>query len=82
MDPTYIKPSNAELNPICLLIALVGTHHILHVSRVGVKGCLLSKAQTGRIVIPNEFEWKQKSPAIQDSALLREKNNFNISSRV
>ena len=27
---------NAELNPICHLLALLGAHHILHVSRVRV----------------------------------------------
>ena len=33
-----ISPSNAELNPIChLLVALLGAHHILHVSGVRVK---------------------------------------------
>jgi hypothetical protein len=25
---------NAKLNPICHLLALVGAHHILHISRV------------------------------------------------
>ena len=29
---------NAELNPICHLLALLGVHHILHVSRIMVKG--------------------------------------------
>jgi hypothetical protein len=29
---------NAELNPICHLLALFGAHHILHVSRIRVKG--------------------------------------------
>jgi len=29
-----INPLNAELNPICHLLALLGAHHILHVSRV------------------------------------------------
>jgi hypothetical protein len=33
-----IKPSNAELNRICHLLALLGAHHILHVSRLGVNG--------------------------------------------
>jgi len=28
---------NAELNPICPLLALFGVHHILHVSRIRVK---------------------------------------------
>jgi len=27
-----INPLNAELNPICHLLALLGTHHIFHVS--------------------------------------------------
>jgi hypothetical protein len=31
-----ISPLNAELNPICHLLALVGAHHILHVSRIRV----------------------------------------------
>jgi hypothetical protein len=33
----WINPSNAELNPICHLLALLGAHHILHVSRIRVK---------------------------------------------
>ena len=32
-----INPLNAELNPICRLLALLGPHHILHVSRIRVK---------------------------------------------
>jgi hypothetical protein len=39
------NPSNAELNPICHLLALLGAHHILHVSRIRVNDrdavCLL-----------------------------------------
>jgi len=31
------NPLKAELNPICHLLALLGTHHILHVSRIRVK---------------------------------------------
>ena len=31
------NPLNAELNPICHLLPLVGAHHILHVSSVRVK---------------------------------------------
>ena len=34
---TVINPLNAELNAICQLLALVGAHHILHVSRVRLK---------------------------------------------
>jgi hypothetical protein len=32
-----LNPLNAELNPICHLLALLGAHHILHVSRIRVK---------------------------------------------
>jgi hypothetical protein len=31
------NPLNAELNPICHLLALLEAHHILHVSRIRVK---------------------------------------------
>ena len=31
------NPLNAKLNPICHLLALLGAHHILHVSRIRVK---------------------------------------------
>ena len=34
--PVVFNPLNAELNPICHLLALLGAHHILHVSRVRV----------------------------------------------
>jgi len=41
-----IKPLNAELYLICHLLALLGAHHILDVSRVRVKRNV------------NEIEWK------------------------
>ena len=31
------NPLNPELNPICYLLALLGAHHFLHVSRIRVK---------------------------------------------
>ena len=34
---TKVNPLNTELNPICHLLALLGAHHILHVSRIRVK---------------------------------------------
>jgi len=41
-DPSYfviadVNPLNPEWNPICHLLALLGTHHFLHVSRIRVK---------------------------------------------
>jgi hypothetical protein len=36
-----VNPLNAELNSICHLLALLGAHTILHVSRIRVKGKFL-----------------------------------------
>jgi len=33
----FINPLNAELNLVCHLLALLGAHPILHVSRIRVK---------------------------------------------
>ena len=38
---TDFNPLNAELNPICYLLALLGAHHFLHVSRIRVKSLTL-----------------------------------------
>jgi len=35
----YINPLNAEFNLICHLLALLGSHPILHISRIRVKHC-------------------------------------------
>ena len=35
------NPLNAELNPICYLLALLGAHLFLHVSRIRVKSLTL-----------------------------------------
>ena len=35
----YFNPLNAELNPICNLLALLGAPYILHVSRIRVNRC-------------------------------------------
>ena len=36
-DMFRLNPLNAELNPICHLLALLGAHPILHISRIRVK---------------------------------------------
>jgi len=33
----HFNPLNPELNPICYLLALLGAHHFLYVSRIRVK---------------------------------------------
>jgi len=41
---TYnINPLSPELNPICYLLALLGAHHFLHVSRIRVKSLTLRR---------------------------------------
>ena len=37
MHFAHINPLKPELNPICYLLALLGAHHFLHVSRIRVK---------------------------------------------
>jgi transposase len=36
-EHVFLNPLNAELNPICHLLALLGAHHIFHVSGLRVK---------------------------------------------
>jgi len=38
-----INPLDPELNPICYLLALLGAHHFLHVSRIRVKSLTLRR---------------------------------------
>ena len=38
-----INPLNPELNPICYLLALLGAHHFLHLSRIRVKSLTLRR---------------------------------------
>jgi len=42
-----VNPLNTELNPICHLLALLGAHHIFHVSGLRVKHifCLVQQSQ-------------------------------------
>ena len=52
--PDGLNPLNAELNPICQLLALLGAHPILHVSRIRVKEksryCELKEEELDRTV--------------------------------
>jgi len=36
LNTTVVNPLNAELNPVCHLLALLGAHHTLHVSGIRV----------------------------------------------
>ena len=37
LNSRHVNPLKPELNPICYLLALLGAHHFLHVSRIRVK---------------------------------------------
>jgi len=50
-----LNPLNLELNPICYLLALLGAHHFLHVSRIRVK--LL----TCRLIMSYIYIWSTHS---------------------
>ena len=49
MRKLLLNPLNAKLNPICHLLALLGDHHILHVSRIGVN------EQRFLMYVPNRY---------------------------
>jgi len=54
---SFFNPLNAELNPICHLLTLLGAHHILHVSRMRVN---LQTSVTLSLLGPNMLlstEW-------------------------
>ena len=44
-----INPLNAELNPICQLLALLGAHHILNISRIRVNMALVPVKNTSML---------------------------------
>jgi len=52
---TVVNPLNAKLNPICHLLALLGAHHILHISRIRVK--VLCYKSEGRWFDPRWCNW-------------------------
>jgi len=48
-----INPLNAKLNPICHLLALLGTRPILHISRIWVNCVVLSKYTAVQFAVYN-----------------------------
>jgi len=48
------NPLNAELNPICYLLALLGAHHFLHVSRIRVKHIIKTKEKNINLKLLNK----------------------------
>jgi len=42
LDTGSVNPSNADLIPICHLLALLGAHRVLHVSKIMVKYIIIT----------------------------------------
>jgi hypothetical protein len=49
IDAVLINPLNAKLNSIYHLLALLGAHHIFHVSRVRVKVRMMTEHYIRRV---------------------------------
>jgi len=69
----YLNPSNAELNPICHLLALLGAHPILHVSRIRVKYVPVlqfADCVTGQVICSNKsYRNDQQDATVLDNLL-------------
>jgi len=56
----HFKPLNAELNPICYLLALLGAHHILHVRKIRGKHvittCVLDESVVAGLKAAVDYE--------------------------
>ena len=59
---------NAELNPICHLLVLVGAHHIVHVNRVRVNNSFSTATVVTRT--PRSRRFKRTLPVMFNSVLV------------
>jgi uncharacterized membrane protein len=50
LEPICLNPLNVQLNPICYLLALLGAHHILQVSRIKINEKLVAAQLTADIL--------------------------------
>jgi hypothetical protein len=62
----FFNPLNAELNPICHLLTLLGVHHILHVSRIKVN-CYGS---TGKYSDSNYRHFAKYTSTVESSSIV------------
>jgi hypothetical protein len=53
----HLNPLNAELNPICYLLALLGAHHFLHVSRIRVNAVSRQILLTASLLLAHTSLW-------------------------
>ena len=69
---TIVNPLNTELNPICHLLALLGAHHILHVSRIRVKqNCKMRQSPQIFQKSRSHLEFKWLGECLEAGPLLR-----------
>ena len=61
---------NAKINPICHLLAFLGAHHILYVSRIRVK--MVTSLRVKRPQDPKRISWKMKGLIRDLNSVLRE----------
>jgi hypothetical protein len=64
---SQVNPLNAELNPICHLVELLGAHSILHVSKIWVKLALTIAIRNDRVFMElthlySTFPHNQRNP--------------------
>jgi hypothetical protein len=69
-----INPLNAELNPICHLLTLLGAHHILHVSRIRVKASHKNEQLSDVLYTwGTSLKYPRKLPTLRDRLFLSDR---------
>ena len=58
----HFNPLNAELNPICHLLGLLGAHHILHISGIRIKNQYWALKHLKRPPSAHKCEYQDKQP--------------------
>ena len=66
-----INPLNAELNPTCYLLALLGAHHFRHVSRIRVKTLTLRLLMSCIYIYDISSEGLIREPTVMGASGLR-----------
>jgi len=73
-----LNPLNSELNPICYLLALLGAHHFLHVSKIRVKSLTLRLLMSYIYGAPILDVLDHKQRPTTDNAISLNASNCNV----
>jgi hypothetical protein len=81
----HINPLNAQLNPICHLLALLRAHHIFHISRIRVKAQRLSwfghvQRMPDTRTVKKIFNWKPLTKRSQKDTSTNKRITLNRTS--